>query len=176
MLDALSPRGWKSEALAGLAAVACLAGLLSIWLLRRQHEPAPASPLAEPGGLAALGACLRDRAVRPFLWYQLAWNAAVAARRGCLRLFPHAGEPPDGFRRGGRSRGGGGAGSDHRRASMGPSRRPPRRSPRPRAVLVRGRGSAGDLDASHAGATVADRARGGAGGRSLGWSRHRRGR
>ena len=84
MLDALSPRGWKSEALAGLAAAACLAGLVSIWLLRRQHEPAPANTLAEPGGLAALGACLRDRAVRPFLWYQLAWNAAVAAVGGFI--------------------------------------------------------------------------------------------
>jgi MFS family permease len=84
MLDALSPRGWKSEALAGLAAVACLAGLVSIWLLRRQYEPAPANTLAEPGGLAALVACLRDRAVRPFLWYQLAWNAAVAAVGGFI--------------------------------------------------------------------------------------------
>jgi MFS family permease len=84
MLDALSPRGWKSETLAGLAAVACLAGLMSIWLLRRQYEPAPLNTLAEPGGLAALAACLRDRAVRPFLWYQLAWNAAVAAVGGFI--------------------------------------------------------------------------------------------
>src|SRR4030095_4676142 len=91
-----------------------------------------------------------------------------------LHLLPHAGEPPDGIRRGGRSRGGGGRGADHRRAAVGPSRRPPRRSPRPRAVLVRGRRGAGDLDVSHAGATVADRARGGAGRRSLGRSRHRR--
>ena len=173
MLDALSPRGWKSEALAGLAAVACLAGLVSIWLLRRQHEPAPANTLAEPGGLAALGACLRDRAVRPFLWYQLAWNAAVAAVGGFISFhmlvnlqMAFAVVAAHGV-----------AVAVVRiiaRASVGPSRRPPRRSPRPRAVLVRGRRGAGDLDASHAGATVADRARGGAGRRSLGRSRHRR--
>src|SRR5262245_10036860 len=84
ILDALSPRGWKGEALAGLAAVACLAGLVSVWLLLRQQEPAPANTLAERGGLAALGACLRDRAVRPFLWYQLAWNAAVADRKSVV--------------------------------------------------------------------------------------------
>lgn len=84
MLDALSPRGWKGEALAGLAALACLAGLVSIWLLRRQHEPAPATTNAEHGAWAALAACLGDEAVRPFLWYQLAWNAAVAAVAGFI--------------------------------------------------------------------------------------------
>lgn len=84
VLDALSPRGWKGETLAGLAAVACLAGLVSIWLLRRQHEPAPATTSAEHGGWAALAACLGDRAVRPFLWYQLAWHAAVACVAGFI--------------------------------------------------------------------------------------------
>ena len=84
VLDALSPRGWKGETLAGLAAVACLAGLASIWLLRRQHEPAPADTRDEHGGLAALAACLSDRAVRPFLWYQLAWHAAVGSVAGFI--------------------------------------------------------------------------------------------
>lgn len=83
VLDALGPRGWKGETLAGLAAVACLAGLASIWLLRRQHEPA-ASTNAEPGGWAALAACLRDPAARPFLWYQFAWHVAVAAVGGFI--------------------------------------------------------------------------------------------
>ena len=84
MLDALSPRGWKSEALAGLAAVACLAGLVSVWLLLRQHEPAPAAASAEYDGWSALTACLGDRAARAFLWYQLAWNAAVASVGGFI--------------------------------------------------------------------------------------------
>ena len=84
VLDALSPRGWKGETLAGLAAVASLAGLVSIWLLRRQHEPPPATTSAEHGGWAALAACLGDRAARPFLWYQLAWHAAVASVAGFI--------------------------------------------------------------------------------------------
>src|SRR5262245_21381310 len=84
ILDALSPRGWKSEALAGLAAVACLAGLVSVWLLLRQHEPAPATASAECDGWFALTACLGDRAARPFLWYQLAWNAAIASVGGFI--------------------------------------------------------------------------------------------
>ena len=41
-LDSLSPRGWTGFALGGLAAVACLAGALSIYLLHRQHAPARA--------------------------------------------------------------------------------------------------------------------------------------
>jgi len=84
VLDALSPRGWKAETLAGLAAVACLAGLASIWLLRRQHEPAPANTRAERGGWTALAACLRDRAARPFLWYQFAWHVAVGSVAGFI--------------------------------------------------------------------------------------------
>jgi MFS family permease len=84
MLDALSPRGWKGETLAGLAAVATLAGLVSIWLLRRQHEPAPVSTHTVEGAWAAVAACLGDRAVRPFLWYQLAWHAAVACVAGFI--------------------------------------------------------------------------------------------
>jgi MFS family permease len=84
VLDALSPRGWKGETLAGLAAVACLAGLTSIWLLRHQHEPAPVSTNAAHGGWTALAACLGDPAVRPYLWYQLAWHAAVACVAGFI--------------------------------------------------------------------------------------------
>ena len=84
LLDALSPRGWKGETLAGLAALSCLAGLMTIWLLRRQHEPAATSAPDEHGGWTALAACLKDRAVRPFLWYQLAWNAAVACVAGFI--------------------------------------------------------------------------------------------
>lgn len=84
VLDALSPRGWKGETLAGLAAASCVAGLVSIWLLRRQHEPAPASTYAEQGGWPALAACLDDRAVRPFLWYQFAWHVAVACVAGFI--------------------------------------------------------------------------------------------
>ena len=84
LIDTMSPRGWKDETLAALAAVACLAGLASICLLRRQHEPPAATTPVAPGGWAALTACLSDRSVRPFLWYQLAWNAAVACVAGFI--------------------------------------------------------------------------------------------
>ena len=86
-LDTLSPRGWKGETLAGLAAMACLAGLASIWLLRRQHEPAAASTNAGHDGWAALAACVRDRAGRPFLLYQFWWHVAVGSVANLAR-FP----------------------------------------------------------------------------------------
>jgi MFS family permease len=84
LLDALTPLGWRSEALAGLAGAACVAGLASIWLLLRQHEPAPAAASADMGWWTALAACLADRAARPFLWYQFAWHVAVALVAGFI--------------------------------------------------------------------------------------------
>ena len=82
-LDALSPHGWKGHALASLAALSCVAGLASIWLLRSQHEPAiHRDTHPERRIWAALSASLRDSTVRPYLWYQLAWNAAVACVAG----------------------------------------------------------------------------------------------
>jgi MFS family permease len=86
LLDALGAHGFKRQALAGLAAVACGAGLVSIWLLRRQHEPSAATADAGPGGRAALAACLRDRTVRAYLWYQFAWHAAVACVAGFVSV------------------------------------------------------------------------------------------
>ncbi len=83
-LDMLGPRGWKGETLAGLAAVACLAGLTSIWLLRSQHEPPMTGASARRAGWAALADCLCNRAVRPFLWYQFAWHVAVASVAGFI--------------------------------------------------------------------------------------------
>ena len=76
LLDRLTPIGWTGAALSGLTGTACLAGVASVVLMRRQHEP-PAA--AEPGRPAwqALRLALRDRRVRPFLGYLFAWNAAV---------------------------------------------------------------------------------------------------
>lgn len=42
LLDRLGGRGLSGEGLAGLAAVACVAGASSVLLLRRQHDPGPA--------------------------------------------------------------------------------------------------------------------------------------
>lgn len=76
LLDRLAPLGWTGAALSVLTAAACLAGVASVVLMRRQHEP-PAT--AEPGVPAwqALRLALHDRRARPFLGYLLAWNAAV---------------------------------------------------------------------------------------------------
>jgi MFS family permease len=76
LLDRLAPLGWTGAALSALTAAACLAGLASVVLLRRQHEPAVA---ADPGAPAwqVLRLALGDRRARPFLGYLLAWNAAV---------------------------------------------------------------------------------------------------
>jgi MFS family permease len=76
LLDRVAPLGWTGAALAGLTAAACLAGLASVVLLHRQHEPA--ADLG-PGvaGWQAMQSALRDQRTRPFLGYLLAWNAAV---------------------------------------------------------------------------------------------------
>ena len=76
LLDRLAPIGWTGAALCTLTLVACLAGVVSVVLMRRQHEP-PAP--AEPGVSAwqALRLALGDLRARPFLGYLFAWNAAV---------------------------------------------------------------------------------------------------
>ncbi|HZP37678.1 MAG TPA: MFS transporter [Methylomirabilota bacterium] len=76
-LDRVGPLGWTGAALSVLTAVACLAGLASLGLLLRQHEPAGAREADAAAGWMSLRAALADRRVRPYLHYQLAWNAAV---------------------------------------------------------------------------------------------------
>jgi hypothetical protein len=76
-LDAVTPLGLKPAMLGGLAAVACLAGALSIWLLSRQAGPDPARERQRPD-LRALGRAALDARTRPWLRYLLCWNAAVA--------------------------------------------------------------------------------------------------
>src|SRR5262249_43780578 len=79
-LDALSARGFKGPSLGALAAVACIAGGVSVYLLRRQHDPHPARPRERRDwrGPAGLRRVTRAPQARPFLWYLLAWNGAVA--------------------------------------------------------------------------------------------------
>lgn len=76
LLDRLAPIGWTGAALSGLTGAAFLAGVASVVLMLRQHEP---PVVAEPGGSAwqALRLTLHDRRARPFLGYLFAWNAAV---------------------------------------------------------------------------------------------------
>lgn len=74
-LDRLSPRGWTGSTLGGLAAIGCLAGALSLYLLRCQHDPPRARQRIDWRVLIAI---VRGRQTRPFLWYLLGWNSAVA--------------------------------------------------------------------------------------------------
>jgi len=76
-LDALSARGFKGPSLGALAAVACLAGVVSVYLLRYQHDPHPVRP-RERRDWRVLIVVMRAAPARPFLWYLLAWNGAVA--------------------------------------------------------------------------------------------------
>jgi MFS family permease len=76
-LDSLAPHGWRGETLAVLAAVAWLAGGGSVWLLLRQHDPGRFAACERPDW-RILGRVFGDGGARPFLRYQLGWNAAVA--------------------------------------------------------------------------------------------------
>src|SRR5438132_12307738 len=76
-LDGLSPRGWKGPTLGGLAAVACIAGALSLYLLHRQHDPARGRARERPDWRALITA-VRAPQAWPFLRYLMAWNGAVA--------------------------------------------------------------------------------------------------
>jgi hypothetical protein len=75
-LDRLAPLGFTGIALSALTAVACVAGLASLALLLRQHEPAAGREGGTPGW-GSVRTALGDLRARPFLHYQLAWNAAV---------------------------------------------------------------------------------------------------
>ena len=76
-LDAFGPRGWRGETLAVLAAIGCVAGAVSIWLLLVQEAPrvAPAPPAARDWRSALVPA--RDAKARALLVYLFGWGAAV---------------------------------------------------------------------------------------------------
>jgi hypothetical protein len=76
-LDAATPLGLKPAMLAGLAAVACLGGLLSGWLLLHHASPVRTQHHERPD-LRALAQAARDARTRPWRRYLLCWNAAVA--------------------------------------------------------------------------------------------------
>ena len=80
-LDASTPRGFRGETLAILAAVACVAGLVSVRLLLAQHHAPPARDAGAPGWRDALRAA-RDRRTRPLLAYLLAWSGGVGIAAG----------------------------------------------------------------------------------------------
>jgi len=76
-LDAVTPLGLKPEMLSGLAAVACAAGVLSIWLLLRHAGPNRDHDRQRPE-LRGLVQAARDAHTWPWLRYLFCWNTAVA--------------------------------------------------------------------------------------------------
>jgi MFS family permease len=80
-LDTLGPRGFKGETLGVLLAVACAAGLISVWMLVAQQGPGPREDLTAPewGDFAR---SIQDAKTRPLLAYLLAWHAAVGISAG----------------------------------------------------------------------------------------------
>lgn len=80
-LDALAPRGWKGETLGALAAVACVAGLVSIWLLLVQEGPGHDQDLT-PHDWGDVARSVRDAKTRPLIGYLFGWNAAVGISAG----------------------------------------------------------------------------------------------
>ena len=76
-LDAVTPLGFKSAMLGGLAAVASLAGIVSVHLLLRQAGPGRVPDRQRPESRALVRAALDPR-TRSWLCYLLSWNAAVA--------------------------------------------------------------------------------------------------
>jgi hypothetical protein len=81
VLDRAAAAGAQPATLAGLAAVAAVAGLISVELLRRQHDPGRGESHPWPSWRTLIQV-LADARGRPFLLYQLAWNAAVALAAG----------------------------------------------------------------------------------------------
>ena len=75
-LDAVTPLGFKPAMLSGLAAVACMAGIVSVHLLLRQAGPARVHDRQSPEPHALTRAALDPR-TRSWLRYLLCWNAAV---------------------------------------------------------------------------------------------------
>jgi MFS family permease len=80
-LDLLAPRGWKGETLGALAAVACVAGAVSIWLLLVQQGPDHDEDVRPPA-LGDVARSVRDAKTRPLVGYLLGWNAAVGISAG----------------------------------------------------------------------------------------------
>lgn len=77
LLDGATRGGTREIALASLAAVAGLAGVTTVFLLLRHKAPPARSTPTKGFDLAATIAALRDPASRPYLRYQLAWNASI---------------------------------------------------------------------------------------------------
>lgn len=76
-LDVSKRSGTEPTALAALAGIACLAGATTVILLLRHQVPEARDEGKKGFDFGAAAEALRDPRSRPFLRYQLAWNAAI---------------------------------------------------------------------------------------------------
>ncbi|HKU44176.1 MAG TPA: MFS transporter [Polyangiales bacterium] len=76
LLDHCRDHAARGAALALLQAIGCTCGLLTTWLMLRQHDPRPTHARSQLGWSRAL-APLRAAELRSFLTYLAVWNAAV---------------------------------------------------------------------------------------------------
>jgi MFS family permease len=86
LLDVARAHDRVDHALAGLALLGALGGLVTTALMKRQHDPSGAH---DPAGitLRALMRPLADRLVRPLLVYQAVWNLGVGVAGSFFALF-----------------------------------------------------------------------------------------
>ena len=87
LLDGSHRHGLGGEGLAILQVLACASGALSAMLMARQHQGQ--SPGGREGGFTLHRALqpLRDRSVRGFFGYLIAWNIAVGIAGSFFSLF-----------------------------------------------------------------------------------------
>jgi len=80
VLDVARRGGWEPIALSILAATACVAGTISLLLLRR-HQDIPVDRRRAQArrrvDVGAIGKVVRDPAARPYLRYLVVWNLAI---------------------------------------------------------------------------------------------------
>jgi hypothetical protein len=80
VLDAAARREATGTGLAALAAMATLAGAVSVALLRRQHDPGPAAGARAEWNVAL--APFADPRARTLIRYLFGWNAAIGVAAG----------------------------------------------------------------------------------------------
>ena len=86
LLDAARARDLVAPTLVGLQVLACLAGLVTVQLLRRQHDPVPLA-IVRSVRIADALAPFRDLRARGLLRYHLAWNASVGIAGSFFALY-----------------------------------------------------------------------------------------
>jgi MFS family permease len=89
LLDWARTHGLVGATLAGLQVLACVCGLVTVWLMRQQHDPSPPASdrrdghgdgRAEPRPMASIAQAwgpFQDRRMRCLFRYHFAWNVAV---------------------------------------------------------------------------------------------------